>query len=273
MTNVFRERLLANKVAFLTGGGSGIGLAIAECFAEHDAAVILAGRNAQRLETAKAQLESRRAKVYIEPLDVRNYQSLESAVERTRQNVGEIDLVIAAAAGNFPAPASAMSPNGFKAVIDIDVLGTFNTMRAVYPHLRRPGASLIAISAAHATVPFAYQSHVCAAKAGVELLLKTLAVEWGPEGIRCNCITPGATADTEGMRRLAPTTEIQDRARARIPLRRFGTKEELASLALFLCSDAAAYITGATFVCDGGQSLSRSESSFASAWRAAQPGQ
>jgi NAD(P)-dependent dehydrogenase (short-subunit alcohol dehydrogenase family) len=151
-----------------------------------------------------------------------------------------------------------MSPNGFKAVVDIDLLGTYNLLRAAYARLRKPGASVLAISANHANAPFAHQAHVCAAKAGVELLIKTLAVEWGPEGVRCNCLTPGPTADTEGMRRLAPTREAEERMASTIPLRRFGTKNELADFALFLCSDAAAYLTGGTYLCDGGQSLTRS---------------
>ena len=151
-----------------------------------------------------------------------------------------------------------MSANAFKAVIDIDLLGTFNTFRASYQYLRKPGASIIAISASHATMPVAWQAHVCAAKAGVDLLTRTLAIEWGPEGIRANCITPGPTDDTEGMRRLAPTPEIRRKVEDHVPLRRFGTKDELADLALFLCSEAASYITGAVYVCDGGQSLVRS---------------
>ncbi len=154
-------------------------------------------------------------------------------------------------------------PMAFKAVIDIDLLGTFNTCRAAYAHLRKPGATIISISASHASMPIANQSHVCAAKAGVDLLTRTLAVEWGPAGIRANCITPGPTDDTEGMRRLAPTAEIRRKVEGAVPLRRFGTKDELADLALFLCSDAAAYITGAVYVCDGGQSLVRSSLSTA----------
>src|SRR5271170_8397544 len=105
-----------------------------------------------------------------------------------------------------------MRSNAFKAVIDIDLLGTFNACRASYDHLRKPGASIIAISANHATTPIAMQAHVCAGKAGVELLTKTLEIEWGPEGVRANIITPGPTADTEGMRRLAPSEEALERA-------------------------------------------------------------
>ena len=106
-----------------------------------------------------------------------------------------------------------------------------------------------------ATVAVALQAHVCAAKAGVELLLKTLAIEWGPDGVRCNCITPGPTDDTEGMRRLAPTEEARARAIRQVPLRRYGTKDELADLALFLSSDAASYMTGAVYYCDGGSAI------------------
>jgi NAD(P)-dependent dehydrogenase (short-subunit alcohol dehydrogenase family) len=99
------------------------------------------------------------------------------------------------------------------------------------------------------------QSHVCAAKAGIDIFSKTLALEWAPSGIRVNVITPGPVDDTEGMRRLAPTPEIREKVMANVPLRRFGSKDEIADLALFLCSDAAQYITGAICVCDGGQSL------------------
>jgi NAD(P)-dependent dehydrogenase (short-subunit alcohol dehydrogenase family) len=255
MQNIFRDRLLEGKVAFVTGGSSGIGLRMAERFAEHGANVMLVGRKPDKLDAARRGISGR---AITAAADVREYEAVQAALKRTHDEFGPIDIVVAGAAGNFPAPALGMSAHGFKAVIDIDLLGTFNTVRAAYEHLRRPGASVLAISAAHATVPLAYQAHVCAAKAGVELLIKTLAIEWGPSGVRCNCITPGPTADTEGMRRLAPTAEIVDQITSHIPLRRFGTKDELADLALFLSSAAAAYITGASFVCDGGQSLTRS---------------
>ena len=203
MANIFRERLLEGKVAFVTGGGSGIGLRIAERFAEHGAKVMLAGRRAEKLKDAQHGITSRGGNAAIAALDVREYSAIDAALHRTREEFGPIDIVLAAAAGNFPAAVLGMSANGFKAVIDIDLIGTFNTCRAAYEHLRRPGASIIAVSAAHATVPIPYQAHVCAAKAGVELFIKTLALEWGPAGVRCNCITPGSTAETEGMRRLA----------------------------------------------------------------------
>ena len=267
MAGVFRDRLLEGKAAFITGGGSGIGLAMAKRLAEHGAMVMLAGRRKEILEIAREEIEASGGAAGTAALDVRDYAAIEGALKRTHDELGTIDIVLAAAAGNFPAPVLGMSANGFKAVIDIDLVGTFNTMRAAHPFLRKPGASLLAISAAHATSPVPFQSHVCAAKAGIEILMKTIALEWAPEGIRANCITPGPTADTEGMRRLAPTPELEEEVKSTAPLRRFGTKDELADLALYLCTDAAAYITGAVFLCDGGTSLLKSGMRVGEAWK------
>ena len=257
MASVFRDRLLDGKAAFVTGGGSGIGQRMAERFAEHGAQVVLVGRRQEKLDEAANGIRKAGGAAFTAALDVRDYAALDAALKKTRDELGEIDILLCGAAGNFPAPVIGMSANAFKAVIDIDLLGTFNTCRAAYEHLKKPGASVISISASHAGTPIAYQSHVCAAKAGVELLTRTLAIEWGGVGIRANCITPGPTDDTEGMRRLAPTEEIRRRVIASVPLKRYGTKDELADLALFLCSDAASFITGAVYVCDGGSSLAR----------------
>jgi len=258
MASIFRDNLLTGKTAFVTGGGSGIGQRMAERFAEHGAKVMLVGRKQEKLDAAAAAICKAGGTASTATLDVREYPAVAAPFPSTRDQFGEIDIVVAGAAGNFPAPVLGMSANAFKAVIDIDLLGTFNTFRASHQYLRKPGASIIAISASHASMPVAWQAHVCAAKAGVDLLTRTLAIEWGPDGIRANCITPGPTDDTEGMRRLAPTPEIRRKVEENVPLRRFGTKDELADLALFLCSDAASYITGAVYICDGGQSLLRS---------------
>ena len=261
--SVFRDNLLRDKVAFVTGGGSGICRRIAERFALHGAKVALIGRTQEKLDRAAADIGEAGGKASGFAADVRDYAALEDALKKTHEVYGEIDILLCGAAGNFPAPALGMSANGFKAVIDIDLLGTFNTCRAAYKHLRKPGASVIAISATHAFRPIPLQSHVCAGKAGVDILIKTLAVEWGSAGVRLNVVTPGPVDDTEGMRRLAPAEDIRNRLAQSIPLRRFATKDEIADLALFLSSDAAAYITGAVFVCDGGQSLTGN--SFATA--------
>lgn len=255
MPEVFGSKLLAGKNALITGGGSGINFAIARRFAESGASVALIGRTKEKLDAAAEEIRQAGGTASGHPADVRDYDALAGAIKSARDAHGEIDLVVCGAAGNFPAPALGMSANGFKAVVDIDLLGTFNTCRAVFEHLRRPGASIINISAMQAFTPTPLQSHVCAAKAGVDMLTKCLAIEWGPDGVRVNSIAPGAVDDTEGMRRLAPTPEIRKQFTQSIPLQRFATKDEIADLALFLSSDAARFITGAIVVCDGGQSL------------------
>src|SRR5687768_7752232 len=255
MASVFQPGQLRDKVALVTGGGSGINLAIAERFAEHGAKLALIGRTQEKLDTAARGIAKSGGTAAGFAADVRNYDALAAAIAAASQKLGKIDIVVCGADGNFPAPALGMSANGFKSVVDIDLLGTFNTCRAVFEHLRRPGASIINISAMQSFIPMPMQAHVCAAKAGVDMLTKCLAIEWGPEGVRVNSIAPGAVDDTEGMRRLAPTPEIRKQLTRGIPLQRFTTKEEIADLALFLSSDAARFITGAVVVCDGGQSL------------------
>jgi NAD(P)-dependent dehydrogenase (short-subunit alcohol dehydrogenase family) len=255
--SIFREQVLRGKTAFVTGGGSGIGQGMAERFAEHGAKVMLVGRKQEKLDAAAAAICAKGGTAATRATDVRNYDGVAAALQAARDQFGEIDILVCGAAGNFPAPVLGMSANGFKAVIDIDLLGTFNTCRAAYEHLRKPGASVIAISASFAFQPTALQAHVGAAKAGIDILIKTLAIEWGPSGVRCNCITPGPTDDTEGMRRLAPDEAARKRVERSVPLRRFGTKDELADLALFLGSAAAGFITGGIYLCDGGMSLSR----------------
>lgn len=255
MADVFVPGLLAGKNALITGGGSGINLAIARRYSANGAAVALIGRTKEKLDSAANQIRGAGGKASGHPADVRDYDALSAAIKSARDAHGEIDIVVCGAAGNFPAPVLGMSANGFKAVIDIDLLGTFNTCRAAFEHLRRPGASIINISAMQAFTPMAMQAHVCAAKAGVDMLTKCLAIEWGSQGVRVNSIAPGAVDDTEGMQRLAPTPEIRKQFTRGIPLQRFATKDEIADLALFLASDGARFMTGAVVVCDGGQSL------------------
>lgn len=255
MADIFRSQLLAGKNALITGGGSGINFAIAQRFAASGANLALIGRTKDKLDSAAAEIRKTGVKAGGFPADVRDYDALAAAIKAARDELGELDLVVCGAAGNFPAPALGMSANGFKAVIDIDLLGTFNTCRAVFEHLRRPGASIINISAMQAFTPMPLQAHVCAAKAGVDMLTRCLAIEWGSQGVRVNSIAPGAVDDTEGMRRLAPTPEIREKFTRGVPLRRFATKDEIADLAIFLSSDGARFITGAIVVCDGGQSL------------------
>lgn len=260
MTPTFASDILRGKVAVITGGGSGINLAIAKTFALQGASVGLIGRTKEKLDNAAREIGESGGKAQGFPADVRDFDALASALASAREVLGTIDILVCGAAGNFPAPALGMSANGFKAVVDIDLLGTFNTCRAAFDHLKKPGASIINISAMQAFVPMAMQIHVCAAKAGVDMITRTLAIEWGPMGVRVNSIAPGAVDETEGMKRLAPTEEAREQFAQMIPLRRFAKKGEIADLALFLSSDAAQFITGAVMVCDGGQSLATQRS-------------
>ena len=253
--SIFREGVLKGKVAVITGGGSGINLRIAERFAEQGARLVLIGRTQSKLDAAAETIVQRGGEAIGFAADVREYRALDKAITAGVERFGAIDLLVCGAAGNFPALATGMSSAGFKAVVDIDLLGTFNTCRAAYEHMRKPGASIINISATFSFMPSAYQSHVCAAKSAVDMVTRTLAIEWGPVGVRVNSIAPGPIADTEGMRRLAPSEAVSQNLQKHVPLQRFGTKDEIADLALFLASDAAAYITGTVMVCDGGQSL------------------
>lgn len=250
----------AGKTLFVAGGSSGINLGIARRFALEGANVALISRSPEKIEAAAAEVAALGGgKAIGMAADVRDYAAVEAALKRTHEEFGDIDTVLSGAAGNFVAPALGMSANGFKTVVDIDLIGTFNVLRASYEFLRKPGASLISITAGQATRASMFQAHVCAAKAGINMLTQCLALEWGPAGVRVNAISPGPIADTEGMARLAPTPEAEARVTNRIALRRYGTKDEIADMALFLSSDAASYITGAIIPVDGGSGCGDSQ--------------
>lgn len=245
----------SNRNVFITGGSSGINFGIAKAFAQAGARVAINGRDPAKLSSAVAELREISPHALGFAADVRDYAALESALVEFSKNVGPIDLLICGAAGNFIAQAADLSPNGFKSVVDIDLIGTFHACRAAHRLLRKPGASIINISAPQSILPFALQVHVCAAKAGVDMLTRTLAIEWGAEGIRVNSIIPGPIEGTEGMKRLTSGAGALDRVRRTVPLNRLGSPQDIANLALFLASDAASYITGAVIPCDGGHAL------------------
>ena len=242
---------LAGKVAFVAGGSSGINLGIAKRFAAAGAKVAIISRSAEKIEAAAKEVAAFGPCIGM-AADVRDYAAVEAALKRTHDEFGPIDIVLSGAAGNFVAPALGMSANGFKTVVDIDLIGTFNVLRASFEFLNRPGASLISITAGQAERASLFQAHVCAAKAGINMLTRCLALEWGPGGVRVNAISPGPIAETEGMARLAPTEEAEARVKSRNPLRRYGTKDEIADMAIFLSTDKAAYVNGAIIPVDGG---------------------
>lgn len=247
----FKDGLLAGKTAFVAGGTSGINLGIAKRFAELGARVAVAGRNPEKAQNAAREIGEGALGLSA---DVRDYAAIRGAMEQVAETLGPLDIVVSGAAGNFLAAALGMSANAFRTVVDIDLNGTFNVFRGCYDLLNRPGASLIAITAPQAVNAVPLQVHACAAKAGVNQVVRVLAMEWGPE-VRVNGISPGPIANTEGMARLAPDASARDAHHARIPLRRWGEIEEVAECAVFLCSPAASYVTGTILDCDGGTTL------------------
>jgi NAD(P)-dependent dehydrogenase (short-subunit alcohol dehydrogenase family) len=262
--------LLLGKSAFVAGGTSGINLEIARALADYGASVAVFSRRQEKVDAAVQDLSASGARITGYAGDVREYGAIERALRAAVEWSGPIDIVISGAAGNFVAPAAELTPNGFKAVVDIDLLGTFNVLRAAHGLLRKPGASLINISAPQSTEAYWGQAHVSAAKAGVDMLTRSLAVEWGPEGVRVNAIVPGPIIGTEGMARLAPDADLRASWERTNPLRRFGTGRDVANVALFLCSDAASYVNGAVIYCDGGQVLSGGRD-YRESWAAMRP--
>jgi len=253
-----RELLSANlfegKVVFITGGGSGINLGIARNFAALGASIGICGRTLERLESARDELEELGAQVSISVADVRDYDALAAAFARSREELGPMDCLVCGAAGNFVAPAEALSPNGFKAVVDIDLLGSFNSARAAFEQLCETKGSIVFVSAGQAYTPYFAQAHVGAAKAGVDNLMQNLALEWGRYGIRSNSLVPGPIDETEGMRRLAPG-KLKEQIPPLVPLRRLGSVDDVGMAAVFLASPLAAYVTGSRLIVDGGQNL------------------
>jgi NAD(P)-dependent dehydrogenase (short-subunit alcohol dehydrogenase family) len=252
------------KTVFVAGGTSGINLGIAEDFAMAGAQVAVLSRAQEKVDAAVTRLQSLGAAATGGAADVRDYAATAAVLQATHERFGPIDVLVSGAAGNFPAAAAAMSANAFKSVVDIDLLGTFNVLRAAYALLRRPGASVINVSAPQAVLPTVAQAHVCAAKAGVDMLTRVLALEWGLEGIRVNAVVPGPIEGTEGMARLAPdTAEAEALIVGSVPLRRYGTPGDIADACLFLASPLASYVTGAVLPVDGGWSLGGAASSMA----------
>jgi len=244
-----------NGNVFVFGGTSGINLGIARCFASAGARVAVASRSQEKVDAAVEELKSLGSDASGYALDVRDVEAVQAALADHHAAAGDIDVLVSGAAGNFPALANDMSPNGFKSVVDIDLLGSFHVLRSAFQYLKKPGASVINISAPQAFVAMPMQSHVCAAKAGVDMLTRTLALEWGPYGIRINSISPGPIADTEGMRRLAPNEAVATQYKKSVPLQRFGSAEEIGQAAMFLSSGAAQYISGVVLPVDGGWSV------------------
>ncbi|PKS10621.1 hypothetical protein jhhlp_002376 [Lomentospora prolificans] len=265
LSPVWKDGLFKNRVIFVTGGAGTICSAQTRALVRLGADACIIGRNVEKTEKVAADIATARQGsrvIGIGGCDVRSYDSLAKAVDRCVKELGGIDFVIAGAAGNFVVPLSGMSPNAFKAVIDIDVIGTFNTVKATIPYLiesakRNPhpnkngttGGRIIAVSATFHYTGMPLQAHVAAAKAGVDSLMTSVALEYGPYGITSNVIAPGPIANTEGMARLSGASD--DAIGRRVPAGRLGSVRDIADSTVYLFSDAGSYVNGHVLVADG----------------------
>jgi peroxisomal 2,4-dienoyl-CoA reductase len=253
--SIFRDDILQGRVALITGGGSGINYGVAEALVAHGAQVALVSRSQERVDQAAERLSPGRVAAKGFAADVRDTAALKRAIDGCLSAFGRLDVLVNGAAGNFLAPAATLSPSGFKTVLEIDTVGTFNATRLCFEALQASGGTVVNITATQAWVAMPAQVHAGAAKAAIQKMTQDLALEWGPLGIRVVAVAPGPIEGTEGMKRLAPG-ELQQQLIASIPLKRYGQRREIGEAVVFLCSDAARYITGTTLVVDGGQSLS-----------------
>jgi peroxisomal 2,4-dienoyl-CoA reductase len=270
-SSIFRDDLLRGQVALITGGGSGIGLGISELLASLGMHVVIASRKPEHFESARDRIRATGGSVSSIALDVRDVERVRAVVDEVSNTHGRLDLLVNNAAGNFYAPSATLSPNAWKAVVEIDLYGTFHCSQAVYPVMKAQGGGrIVSTSMTLHYRGWPQMAHATAAKAGVDALTRTLAVEWAPERIRVNAIAPGPIP-TEGVRKaFTPPADsgIPDRfavadakmdayAQERIPLGRWGAPEDIAQMVAYLASPAGDWITGSIFVIDGGEWLAR----------------
>ncbi|KAF3910817.1 hypothetical protein ABW20_dc0103902 [Dactylellina cionopaga] len=257
-SNAWAKDIFKGKVVFCTGGAGTICSGQVRALVALGANAAILGRREANTKSVAAEIEKVRtgSKVIGLGCDVRDFNSLVTAVETTVKELGRIDYLICGAAGNFLSTVEGLSSNAFKTVMDIDLLGSFNTVKACLPELRKSKGRIIFVSATFHYTGAALQSHVAAAKAGIDALSHSLAIELGPAGITSNIISPGAIANTEGMERLTATTMVPEELRQNpakmTPLGRWGAVSEIADATIYLFSEAGRYVTGLTLVVDGG---------------------
>lgn len=255
---MFADGTFSDNVLFITGAGTGIGRAFANRAAELGATVVLAGRRETILKTAANEIVSKGGRALPCPLDIRQPEAVQQAIDGVVDQLGSIDILINNAAGNFIARAEDISPNGWNTVIDIVLNGTaYCTLAAGRHMLRQRRGKVLSISASYAWNGGPGTAHSAAAKAGVIALSQSLAVEWGSSNVQVNCLCPGFVDTEQSQTALWPTEEGRKRVLSTIPAGRFETIGETVDCGLFLCSPAASYITGEVLVADGGQWLNK----------------
>lgn len=261
---MFTPSLLKGKVAVVTGGGTGIGLGVARRLGELGARIAVGSRNSENLERGTAELRHAGLDPLAVQIDVRNTEQVEEMVHRVVRHFGHIDILINNAAGNFICRAEDLSPNGWNAVIDIVLNGSFYCSREVGRHMivRGGGGAIVSILANYVWTGSAGTIHSAAAKAGVMSMTQTLAVEWARHGIRVNAVAPGPIESPGAARQLWSTPEAVERITRMVPLQRWGKPEDVADAVAFLVSEHAGFITGETLTLDGGAWLGRGTFGF-----------
>jgi peroxisomal 2,4-dienoyl-CoA reductase len=269
--SIFRPGLLDGQVALVTGGGTGIGLGIAEELATLGAHVVLASRKPENLQKGAEAIRAAGGQASTVAVDVRDPERVKAMVEQVVNERGRVDLLVNNAAGNFYAPSESLSPNAWRSVIEIDLYGTFFCSQAVLPAMKAQGGGrIVSVSMTLHYRGWPQMAHATAAKAGVDALTRTLAVEWAPHKVRVNAVAPGPIP-TEGVRKAftpLPDSGVPDvfaaadaamakYARKAIPLQRWGAPRDIGQMVAFLASPAGDWITGSIFVVDGGEWLSK----------------
>jgi peroxisomal 2,4-dienoyl-CoA reductase len=260
---IFAPALLVDRVALVTGGGTGIGFGIASCLVQAGAAVGIASRKPDHLAPAVERLRAAGGRAIAVEMNVREPESVARGIGRVVEELGRLDILVNNAAGNFYAPSATLSPNAWRAVVETDLYGTFHCCQAAYPALKASGAGrIISISMTLHYRGWPLMAHATAAKAGIDALTRTLALEWAPDRITVNAIAPGPIP-TEGVKKAFTRPDSRDPdvflmdafVQREIPAGRWGTPEDIGYMATYLASPAGDWITGAIMVVDGGQWL------------------
>ena len=242
----FRDNILQGRVALVTGGATGIGKEISRTLGKHGAKIVITSRKQENLDAARQEFEKEGIDCLAMSSDVRNPEAVEQVIAAALEKYGSLNIVVNCAAGMFPAPIEKMSYNGFKTIVDIDLMGTYNVTKAAFTaYLKEHGGCIVNITAPFEHWGVSSMAHVAAAKTGVESLTRTCAVEWAPLGIRVNAVAPGFISDTEGVERFGAEDVAVDKSLK-------GTKQDMANAVLFLVSDSASFISGVSIRVDGG---------------------